>query len=184
MKKEISLGRFLVRIFLMFAFLIWLALKCADGIEVKAAVITGETHLGGFAKAIDEYIKAGGETYTKEDLEILSAAMELENGCNSDECLLYTGSVIINRKNKHWANSIEGVILQGYHDNRFAQQYASHTVENLRTVKVSERCRKLAIQLILYGPIDSEVVYQSQYRHLGTRAFCINGEWFAYEEGG
>lgn len=150
------------------AFTMW----CADMVDVEAAVKQERQCVSRAA--------CDSVSYDLHDLEVLSAAMELENGSNSDLCLLYTGSVMLNRRNKHWADSIEGVILQGYYDDGYAQQYASHTVENLYTVEVSDRCRELAIRLLTYGPIDSEVVYQSQYRNLGRNAFCINGEWFAY----
>lgn len=181
MEREVSLGKFLLFVVLFCVFLVWFTGKCADRVEAEASTITGDEPLGGFSKAIDDFVKAGGQFYDLHDLEVLSAAMELENGCNSDKCLLYTGSVILNRLNKHWADSIEGVIFQGYGDRPGHQQYASRTVENLYTVSVSDRCRELAAWLLLYGSVDSEVVYQSQYKHLGRNPFPIDTEWFAYE---
>lgn len=162
------------RIFVACLIAVLLSLTSDDWVLSEASVVdTYEMH-----DRISADVK---HDFTKHDLDILSAAMELENGSNSDLCLLYTGSVILNRRNKNWADSIEGVIFQGYYDDGYAQQYASHTVENLYTVRVSDRCRRLAVQLLLEGSIDTEVVYQSQYKNLGKNAFCIGKEWFAYD---
>ena len=50
----------------------------------------------------------------KTDLKLLSAAMELENGSGGDECLLLTGSVILNRAYYcEWCpDTIKGVLYQ------------------------------------------------------------------------
>lgn len=148
--------------------------------KASAGVVTGETPLGGFSKAIDEYIERNGELVNEHDLDILSATMELENGCNSDLCLLLTGSVVLNRTKREWyPDTIEEVVTQNYGKN--GQQYASHTVENLYTVRVSERVRKLALHLLLCGPIDTEIVFQSMYPNLGKVKYVVDGEYFATE---
>lgn len=72
------------------------------------------------------------------DLQHLAGAMEIENGSNGDKCLLYTGSVILNRVNSpHWdGTTIAGVITakdSGY------WQYAGVTRDGFKTKKFSER---------------------------------------------
>ena len=159
-----------------------LMLLLVPTVKTEAATLKADEPLGGFSKMIDDYINAGGEFYTKHDLDVLSAAMELENGCNSDKCLLYTGSVILNRVSRGWADSIEGVLFQGYYNDGYCQQYAGHTVENLYTVEVSKRCRELAARLLLYGSmLPDRVVYQSM-RQLGRLYEKVDTEYFCWED--
>ena len=67
--------------------------------------------------------------------------------------------------------------MQGYKGR--GQQYASHTVENLDTVKVTQRVRDLAIRLLLFGSIRKDIIYQSMQPGLGTVVEVIDGEYFA-----
>jgi len=98
----------------------------------------------------------------KDDLQYLAGAMQIENGDNGDECLLLTGSVILNRLNSSkWnGNTIEEVIMAkdgGY------WQYASVTRKGFKTKKVTKRTKMLAKYLLIFGPICPEnVVYQGQ----------------------
>lgn len=116
------------------------------------------------------------------DWNLLSACMMLENGNNGDECLLLTGSVVVNRAwYCSWCPStIEGVLYQ-------KGQYASHTVNNLETVLVTDHIKLLAKYLLLYGPIcPKEVVFQSQQKNLGRKHYKVidtpdGPEYFAYE---
>lgn len=115
------------------------------------------------------------------DLNLLAAAMELENGSGGDECLLLTGSVILNRAYYcNWCpDTIDGVLHQ-------KGQYAKHTVNNLSTVKVPKRVKMLAKYLLVYGPIcDKNVIFQSQNSKLGTKLYkkiktSSGYEYFAY----
>lgn len=142
--------------------------------QAKAGWLNGDESLGGISHVLDQFYKQNPEGFfTEEDLNLLSAAMELENGCNSDLCLLYTGSVILNRTKLDWCpNTIEGVLLQ-------KGQYAEHTVNNLYTVKVSERTRRLAMQLLMFGSLDETLVFQSMQPHLGKVKYIVDGEYFA-----
>ena len=116
------------------------------------------------------------------DWNLLSACMMLENGNNGDECLLLTGSVVVNRAwYCSWCPStIEEVLYQ-------KGQYASHTVNNLETVLVPEHIKLLAKYLLLYGPIcPKDVVFQSQQKNLGRKHYKVidtpdGPEYFAYE---
>lgn len=116
------------------------------------------------------------------DLNLLSACMQLENGDNGDRCLLLTGSVVLNRVYYcSWCpNTVEGVLYQ-------KGQYASHTVKNLKTVLIPERTRILAKFLLIYGPIcPKNVIFQSQQKNLGNGHYDIietpdGPEYFAFE---
>ena len=111
--------------------------------------------------------------YTMRDWYLLASAMQLENGCNSDLCLQYTGSVILNRTKASWCpDTIEGVLLQ-------KGQYAEHTVKNLYTTKVTERIQVLALGLLLHGSLDEELIFQSMHPYLGKVKYVIDGEYFA-----
>lgn len=116
------------------------------------------------------------------DLSLLSACMQLENGSNGDRCLLLTGSVVLNRRDYvSWCpNTIEGVLYQ-------PGQYARPTVNNLKTVLVTDHIRMLAKYLLVFGPIcPQNVIYQSQQESLGSDHYDIipthdGPEYFAYE---
>lgn len=115
------------------------------------------------------------QIFSVEEIQLLAAAMELENGMNSDLCVILTGTVIINRVlSKNFPNSIKGVLFD-------KGQYAKHTVDNLYKVKVSDRVMSLALRVATHRPIDPEIVFQSQYKDLGKVKYKIDGEYFATE---
>lgn len=145
---------------------------CWMGLNLLA-MINGSEALGGMSAAMEHYLETHDTIIVQEDLDLLSAAMELENGMNSDECLLLTGSVILNRVDCDWyPDTIREVLLQ-------EGQYASHTVKNLYTVEVSDRVRNLALHLLLCGSKDNSLLFQSQYASLGKVVYIVDGEYFA-----
>lgn len=118
---------------------------------------------------------AADKTLSVEDIKLLAAAMELENGCNSDLCLLLTGSVILNRMNSpEWPNTIYGVLHQ-------RGQYAEWTLRHLNTVKVSERTMCLALKLAMCGSLDTEIIFQSMHPELGHVKYKVDTDYFATE---
>ena len=149
-----------------------LVVAVSGRVSASAAVIGMEGSLinqGEVARSVLKE-KSGLELW---EVELLAAAMELENGCNSDLCLLYTGSVILNRVKASWyADTIEGVLLQ-------EGQYAERTVSRMYTTKASDRVFSLAVQLAIHGSLDEELIFQSQYPHLGKVKYIIDGEYFA-----
>lgn len=149
-------------------------------IEVQAAKISKIKPELTLEQALTYFDYYGNNIYNEHDLEILSATMQLENGSNSDECLLLTGSVVLNRvvSNDWFANTVEGVILQGYGTSY--QQYASKTVKNLYKITVTSRVRNLALRLIIFGSKDTQIIFQSQYPSLGEVKYIVDGEYFAY----
>ena len=91
---------------------------------------------------------AGSSILTVDEILLMAAAMELENGCNSDLCLMLTGSVILNRRNSpDWPDTVQGVIYQ-------KGQYADWTLRHIPTVKVSDRVMCLALKLATCGTMD------------------------------
>ena len=112
-------------------------------------------------------------TLSVEDILLMAAAMELENGMNSDLCLLYTGSVILNRVNSpDWPNSVRGVLYQ-------KGQYAQVTLDRLYSVKVTERVMCLALKLATCGSLDEEIVFQSMHPELGKVKYKVDTDYFA-----
>lgn len=119
--------------------------------------------------------EAETKLYSVEEIKLLAAAMQLENGMNSDLCVYLTGTVILNRVDSPaFPNTIKGVLFQ-------AGQYASHTVKNLYTVKVTDRVLSLALRLISHERYDETIIFQSMYPHLGHVKYKIDGEYFATE---
>ena len=116
---------------------------------------------------------AAGRILSVDDIKLLAAAMELENGCNSDLCLMLTGSVILNRMNSpEWPNTIYGVLHQ-------KGQYAEWTLRHLDTVKVSERTMSLALKLATCGSMDTEIIFQSMHPELGKVKYHVDTDYFA-----
>lgn len=107
------------------------------------------------------------------EIKLLAAAMELENGCNSDLCLMLTGSVILNRMNSsEWPNTVYKVLHQ-------RGQYADWTLRHLKTVKVSERTMCLALKLVMCGSLDTEIIFQSMHPELGKVKYKVDTDYFA-----
>ena len=108
-----------------------------------------------------------------DEILLMAKVMELENGCNSDLCLLYTGSVILNRRSSpEWPDTVQGVIYQ-------KGQYAAWTLRHIDTVKVSPRVMSLALKLATCGPLDEEIIFQSMHPELGKVKYHIDTEYFA-----
>ena len=115
------------------------------------------------------------ELLTVEEIKLMAAAMELENGMNSDLCVMLTGSVILNRRNSPaWPNTVKAVLFQ-------KGQYAKHTLNNLYTVKVTERVMSLALELALWGSVDKEIIFQSMNPKLGRVKYKVDTDYFATE---
>lgn len=132
---------------------------------------------------LSDFYDAGNELFSQEDLSVLSAVMQLENGGGSDECMLLTGSVLMNRAQYcSWCpDTLRECVLQGYGTKM--QQYATRTVTELDTVVVREHVRRLAMQLLIFGQTcPPEVVFQSQNKNLGKIWKVVDGEYFATEK--
>ena len=113
--------------------------------------------------------------YSVEEIMLLAAAMELENGMNSDLCVYLTGTVILNRvRHPRHPNTIKGVLFE-------PGQYAKSTLRRLYTVKVSDRVLSLALRVVTHRPIDKDIIFQSMYPNLGKVKYIIDGEYFATE---
>ena len=118
---------------------------------------------------------------------LFRSAMQLENESGGDECLLLTGSVILNRMNypdlSEAGDGVYGVIMS----HKWGWQYASKTRKNFTTLKADKHIRMLAKYLLTYGPICPEnVIYQSQNSKLGSKLYkkiktTSGWEYFAYE---
>ena len=122
-----------------------------------------------------EKVKAAQKDFSVEDILLLAAAMELENGCNSDLCLMLTGSVILNRvAHPRYPNTIYGVLHQ-------KGQYAEWTLRHLDTVKISDRTMSLALKLAMCGSLDTEIIFQSMHPELGHVKYKVDTDYFATE---
>lgn len=115
----------------------------------------------------------GAEMLTVDEILLMAKVMELENGCNSDLCLMLTGSVILNRRSSpEWPDTVQGVIYQ-------KGQYADWTLRHIPTVKVSGRVMALALKLATCGTMDAEIIFQSMHPELGKVKYHVDTEYFA-----
>lgn len=131
--------------------------------------------LGGYSKMVDSYLETHS-WYKEEDLSLLSEVMYHENGSNSDLCLLYTGSVVLNRvSSRSWPNTVKEVLYQ-------RGQYA--TVPLFFTKKIPDRITKLAKELLIFGSrLPEAYVYQAMHpqgRHK-DKAIKVDTEFFCTE---
>ena len=116
---------------------------------------------------------SGAEMLTVDEILLMAKVMELENGCNSDLCLMLTGSVILNRRSSpEWPDTVQGVIYQ-------KGQYADWTLRHIPTVKVSGRVMALALKLATCGTMDEEIIFQSMHPELGKVKYHVDTEYFA-----
>ena len=103
---------------------------------------------------------SGAEMLTVDEILLMAKVMELENGCNSDLCLMLTGSVILNRRSSpEWP--------------------ADWTLRHIPTVKVSGRGMALALKLATGGTMDAEIIFQSMHPELGKVKYHVDTEYFA-----
>ena len=124
----------------------------------------------------------------KTNVRMVGGCIQLENGGSVERgdrdgiaCGLLTGSVVLNRAYYcSWCpDTIEGVLFQ-------KGQYASHTVNNLKSCKIPDKVQQLAEYLLIFGPIcPKNVIYQSQNPSLGKGIYAkiktTSGyEYFAY----
>lgn len=122
--------------------------------QAKAAVITGETHLGDVPVYLDQ-----------EDLivypigiELLAQVMYHENYCNGETMMYYTGAVVMNRvHSKDFPNTIRGVLYQDH-----PRQYS--TTHKFFTVKIPQNVYQLAIKVSKGTPdVPENVIYQAMF---------------------
>ncbi len=126
--------------------------------NAKAGIITGEKALGGASYYINKIIEEKTPELETEDIQLLAEVMYHENYVNGDKCMLYTGSVVINRVNrKRWPNTIRDVLYQTN-----PLQYA--TTGEFFTEEVPEEVYSIAKYLLIFGSVLPEnVVYQAMH---------------------
>lgn len=141
-------------------------------IIILAGIIIAASSCLRSAEAAGSY-GSGAEILTVEEIQLMAAAMELENGMNSDLCVILTGTVILNRRNSpDWPDTVQGVLYQ-------PGQYAEHTLKHLKTVKVSDRVMSLALRVATHRSLDPEIIFQSMYPWLGHVKYKVDTDYFA-----
>lgn len=156
---------------LVFADLLILLLFCSCTFTSSAQTIKGSTALGGYSKDLSNFFDSGHELYKKEDLNLLAEVMFHENGSNSDKCILYTGSVVLNRvHDKEFPNSIHDVLYQ-------KGQYS--TTKLFFTKPIPKHIYELAKELLIFGSqLDEAYLFQAmfvqtkEYIKVDTEYFC------------
>lgn len=113
--------------------------------------------------------------YPDEDLKLFASIIYLEAGGESRECMLYVGSVILNRvaTNFGGATTIQEVVSA-------KGQYSTYSKAKSGNVKVSDEAYEVAEYLLANGSIDSTPLYQCYkravrgttfYKQVGTEVF-------------
>lgn len=110
------------------------------------------------------------------ELEMLAHLINGEAGADwcEDEMLYYVGSVVLNRMNsKDFPNTMEGVIFQ-------KGQYACTWDGNYNRTP-SERCYRIAEQLLTYGSVLPEnVVFQAEFKQGSGVYEKVQNMYFCY----
>ena len=122
--------------------------------EVKAAVITGETHLAGIPVYLDQL----DIPVYPIGIELLAQVIYHENYCNGETMMYYTGAVVMNRvHSKGFPNSIKEVLYQDH-----PRQYG--TTHKFFTVKIPQNVYQLAIKVAKGTPdVPKNVIYQATF---------------------
>lgn len=164
-------------------FCMMLALFMTHCVSACAGIITGETPLAGISLLHRQVIEAQGEIINHEDLELLTEVMYHENYCNGEKCMLYTGSVVLNRtKDAMFPDTVKEVLYQNN-----PLQYS--TTDLFYSTAIPKEVRILAIRLLLYGSVlPQNVVYQSMrpqgsgiYDKITSRYSSKDVEYFCYK---
>lgn len=156
--------------FLLWLMILILFLNYVDVHSAHAEIVKPKS-LGGISKAIDDFYDSGNEFYEEEDLKLLAEVMYHENGSNSDKCILYTGSVVLNRvTSKEFPNSIHDVLYQ-------RGQYS--TTPMFFSKKIPNHIYDLAKELLIFGSqLPQGYVFQAMfpqtkdYIKVETEYFC------------
>lgn len=124
--------------------------------------------------------------YTDWELEMMSIVIYREAGGNecSNKTRIMVGNVVMNRvRSKSFPNTIYGVLTQrgqyaGMSNGVTWPRRASNRWEQ-DAVKRARKCAKKVLEGQSYLP--SNVVYQSEYRSLGSGVYCVSdGMYFNY----
>ena len=153
----------------LFMIVLLIGLICNQCQKVNATVITGEKHLGGFSKLMED------ANYTYPDgILLLAEVMYHENYSNGETVMYYTGAVVMNRVNsKHFPNTVRDVLYQTN-----PRQYA--TTYKFYTEEIPESVYHLACKVAKGTPdVPYNVVYQAMFmqgsglwKHESTEYFC------------
>lgn len=127
---------------------------------------------------IEEFVEEVAEPVIDEkELEMLAHLIGGEAGADwcKDEMLYYVGSVVLNRMNsKDFPNTMEGVIFQ-------KGQYACTWDGNYNRTP-SERCYRIAEQLLTYGSVLPEnVVFQAEFKQGSGVYEKVQNMYFCYK---
>lgn len=125
-------------------------------------------------------------TYSDWELEMMSIVIYREAGGDaySNKTRIMVGNVVMNRvRSKHFPNTIYGVLTQrgqyaGMSGGVTWPRMASNRWEQ-HAVKRARQCAKRVLEGENYLPAN--VVYQSNYRNLGSGVYCVaGGMYFNY----
>lgn len=122
--------------------------------------------------------------YEHSDYELLAKVIYRETGNQGKECMLYCGSVILNRvKSNRYPNTIYGVVFQ--HRGNSYQYSVARNKDRLYNTFPSDTAYEVAKYLLEHGSyIPDYVLYQhgNNSAVAGTRVYKrINGEVFSYD---
>lgn len=122
--------------------------------------------------------------YAQSDYELLAKVIYRETGNQGKECMLYCGSVILNRvKSNRYPDTIYGVVFQ--HIGNSYQYSVARNKDRLYNTVPSDTAYEVAKYLLENGSyIPDYVLYQHGNNRAvgGTRVYKrINGEVFSYD---
>lgn len=148
MKRKVSLGKFVVFVFLLVVF----SLKR----EAEAAVITGDEPVGGVGYYLDKYVKAGGDPrdliaaydISADDKEVLCRIVEAEvTGAGDDSyyrAKANVASCVLTRLDKGWGKTVREVVFS-------PMQFSPVSDGRYYTVTVTQQTRDAVQEVLWYG---------------------------------
>ena len=132
-----------------------------------------DTHAYIYSNYISD-TEAKKNSYTDDELYMLSHLIMGEAGGESDTCQLYVGSVVLNRiKHEHFPDTMKEVIFQ-------KGQYAC-TWDGNYNKEPTERCIENAQKLLEYGSVlPDNVVWQAGFKQGKGTYVILDGVYFCY----
>ena len=125
-------------------------------VRVKAALITGEKHLGGMSLMLEQ---TDYRVYP-EGISLLAEVMFHENYVNGETVMYYTGAVVMNRvRNKWFPNTVREVLYQ----TKPTVQYS--TTHKFFKKEIPESVYHLAAKVAKGTPdVPEGVLYQAMFQ--------------------
>lgn len=168
-------------------------LCCCTSVKTEAAIITGETALGGFSYILDRFYENGGTNQdlfpnmhevSKKDKKILYRIVEAEATGGTLEQKKNVASCILNRMDTGWGKTVEDVVFD-------KGQFSPISDGRYYTVEITASTIKAVEYVLIRGAVHDSIYFCTNTCKSAKSGFhsTLNFQFFDgmhnyYKEGG